>query len=272
MAISIVSGSPQVVWMPIKPSATVYVGSLVSIDQSALDEGVVVRPVAVGASNTTNKDVPLGVCVGTNNKNPVYSSTYLAEYITDPGVTGLRANTAEYVGVEGPWPGGEKRAMVQVALIGPGTVLRAPIRVTAVGTLLSELTSSAGNANGLTVTTGACNFTPVANLCTVYCRAGANAGQYRITDDTSTTVATWDVQMLSTTATTGETYVRVPMRHHGVSYVLIGDGTVASFVDASASPATNYDIIHVVRLDLREKGNEYVEFMFDGDTFCSARA
>lgn len=267
-----VLGTPQLVWMPIKPAATIYVGSLVCVDQSALDEGLVVRPVAAGASDTTNKDIPFGVCVGTNNRTPLYSATYQAEYITDPGATGVRSNTAEYVNVEGPWAKGDKVAMVQVALIQPGMMLRAPIRVGAIGTALTELTSSAGNANGLTVTTGACNFTPVANLCTIYCRAGVNAGSYRITDDTSTTVAAWDVEMMNTTAGTGETYVRVPLRTNGVSYVKIGDGTVASFVDASASPATDYDIIHVTRLDLREKGREFVEFYFDGDAFCTARA
>lgn len=270
--IEVVGGGLQKVWMPIKPSATIYVGSLVCIDQSALDEGLLVRPLAAGASNTTNKDRPLGICVGTNMKNPVWSSTYLAEYITDPGVTGVRSNTAEYVGVEGPWAKGDKCAMVEVQLIGPGTVLRAPIRNNAIGTAISSLTSTTGNANGLTVTTGACDFTPVANLCTIYCRSGANAGQYRITDDTSTTVATWDVEMLATTATAGETYVRVPLRTHGVSYVQFGDSTVCSYLNASKTPATDYDIIHVVRLDLSVAGREYVEFMFDGDAFCSARA
>jgi len=270
--ISVVHGSPQTIWAPIKPSATVYEGSIVSVDQSALDEGVVVRPTGVGVSNTTNKDMPLGVVVGTNRKIPVYSSTYNANYITDTGVTGLRTDATEYVGVEGPWGKGDKRAMVQVALIDPCTILRAPIRNNAIGTAITELTSSAGNANGLTVTTGACDFTPVANLCSIYARSGVNAGTYRITDDTSTTVAAWDVQMLSTTATTGEKYVRVPLRHHGVSYVTIGDGTVASYIDASISPATNYDIIHVLRLDLSTAGNEYAEFRFDADAFSTNRA
>jgi len=270
--ISIVGDAPQLIWATIKPSATIYVGSLVSIDQSALDEGFVVRPIAAGASNTTNKDMPYGVCVGTNRKIPVYSSTYNAEYITDPGVTGVRTDTTEYVGVEGVYGKGSKQAMVQIALIDANTVLRAPIRNNAIGTAISELTSSAGNANGLTVTTGACDFTPVANLCTIYARSGVNAGQYRITDDTSTTVAAWDREMLSTTATTGEKYVRVPLRPQGVSYITIGDGTVASYIDASKTPATDYDIVHVVRLDLSTAGNEYAEFKFDADAFSTARA
>lgn len=269
--IEIIGGPLQVTWVPIKPSATVYVGSLVSVDFSALDEGVIVRPTAVGVSNTTNKDVPMGICLGTNRIDPVFSSTYLAEYVTDEGVTGLRTSTVNYGMVEGPWPH-EKRAMVAVGIIGPQTLLRAPIRNAAIGTTVTELTSSAGNANGLTVTTDACDFTPVANLCTIYCREGVNAGQYRITDDTSTTVAAWDVQMLNTTVGVGEKYVRVPLRHHGVSYVVIGDGTVASFISSASTPATNYDIIYVVQLNLEEAGKEFVDFRFDADTFCTARA
>lgn len=270
--ISVVGGGLQKIWVPLKPGVTIYVGSLVSIDFSALDEGVIVRPVAQGVSNTTNKDRPLGVCVGTNRKTPLWSGTYLAEYITDPGATGVRADTTEYVGVEGPYGKGANMAMVEVQLINSTTVLRAPIKNNAIGTDITVGTSSSGNANGLTVTTGAVDFTPVANVCTIYCRSGVNAGQYRITDDTSTTVAAWDRQMLKTTATAGETYVRVPIRPHGVSYVTIGDGTVASYVDGSVTPATHYDIVHVTRLDLREAGNEYVEFCFDADTFCQNRA
>lgn len=265
-------GSPQTIWAPIKPGATVYVGSLVSIDQSALDEGFVVRPTGVGVSNTTNKDRPFGVCIGTNRRTPVYSATYQAEYITDAGATGIRTDTTEYIMPEGPWSAGEGRAMIKIAVITPSTILRMPIRNNAIGTAISTLTSTAGNANGLTVTTGACDFTPVANLCSIYARTGVNAGTYRITDDTSTTVATWDVHMKNTTATAGDTYVRVPLRTNGVSYVTIGDGTVASFIDASVSPATNYDIIHVLNLNLAEAGGEYVDFMFDADAFCTNRA
>lgn len=270
--IEIVSGCIDVKWFPIKPGATIYRGSLVCVDQSALDEGVVIREQADGASNTTNKDVPLGVAIGFNLRTPTFSSTYLADYITDAGATGIRSSTTEFTGVEGPWAKGEKRAMVQVAIIGPGTVLKAPIRNNAIGTSLSTLTSTAGNANGLTVTTGACDFTPVANLCSIYARTGPNAGIYRITDDTSTTVATWDVEMPATTAGVGDTYVRVPLRHHGVSYVRIGDDTVASYINASETPATNYDIIHVLELNLEESGKEFAKFYFDSDNFSSARA
>lgn len=260
------------IWVTINAGQTIYMGSIVGLDFSAITEtGVTVREQADGTNNVSNiGDRPWGVAIGHNLINPVFSSTYLAEYITDEGATSIRSSTTKYRAVPGPWPF-EGRAMVEIALITQSTLLRAPIRSTAIGTNITELTSTAGNANGLTVTTNATQFTPVNGMDTIYCRSGANAGQYRITNDTSTTVAAWDVEMLQTTAATGETYVRAPLRV-GVSYVRLGDDTVCSFLDASETSASNYDIIHVTKLDLAEAGNEYCEFYFDGDLFGSVRA
>lgn len=265
--------APPAVWMPIKPAATIYVGSIVCIDQSALDEGVICRGIADGAADTSNKDRPFGVCVGTNLYNESYDSTYKTNKIVCAAAAGPHTNTTDYRNVEGPWSKGDSgsRAMVKVEMITPSTVLRAPIFNAAVGTAPTLLTVTTGSSDGLGVTTGACDFTPVANLSTVYYRKGANAGVYRITDDTSTTVLTHDVATPYDIAV-GDTAVRVPLRHSGVSYVRIGDDTCASFIDCSQTPATNYDVIHVVRLDLSEAGSEFVDFMFDGDHFATARA
>ena len=40
----------------------------------------------------------------------------------------------------------------------------------------------------------------------------------------------------------------------------------------TTDPDDDYFFINVLRLDLTEKGNEYVEFMFNFDNFCAARA
>jgi len=267
--IKIISGSPQKIWVPVNPGATVFVGSIVSFDSTA--EGVVIREQADGAADTTNKDVPFGVVTGTNRRTPLWNATEHAHYIVGEAVTAIRTSATEYVGVEGPWGKGDNRAMVQVELIDSSTILKAPFFDDAVGTALSVLTSTTGNASGLTVTTNECDFTPVANLATIYCRSGLNAGTYRMTTDTSTTVAVWDSEMLNTTATAGETYVRAPVRV-GRSYVRIGDDTVSSYINASETQATNYDIIWVIHLDLSTAGEEFCLFRFDGDHFCSARA
>lgn len=259
-------------WYAVKPGATVYMGSLVTIDQSALDEGVIVRGQADGVSDTTNKDRPLGVVVGHNLKNePSFDATYKTQALVDEGATSPLTSTTEFANLGGEFSKGEKRLMVKVQLIGPNTVLSAPIYNDAVGVAPSLLTSTAGSANGETVTTNACDFTPVADLNSIYCRTGVNAGIYRVTDDTSTTVAAWDVYMNGTTATVGETYVRVPVRK-GQSYVRFGDDTVCSYLNCSETSAIHYDIIHVQELNLAEAGKERVTFVFDSDAFSTNRA
>lgn len=267
-----VLGNPHKIWVPLKPSATVYVGSIVSVDLSALDEGVAIMEQADGVSNTTNKDVPFGVVVGHNLKTPVFDTTYKADKITDGGPTAPHGSTTEYVGTgASPYGFADRLPMVEIALIFPNTLLRAPIYNDAVGTAPTLLTATNTSADGLGITTNACEHTPVANLSTMYCRTGANAGQYRITDDTSTTVATWDVAMVNDIAI-GDTFVRVPLRPFGLSYVRLGDDTVCSYINSSETPATDYSVIHVVRLDLSQAGKEYAEFYFDADNFSTARA
>ncbi len=257
----------QLTWVPIKLGATIYVGSIVCDDFSALatDEGVIVRGQADGIGDVTNKDTPLGVVIGTNLRTPVYDKTYLTNRITDEGAAGAATSTVDYQGVEGGYLKGEKRAMVQIALIDSTTVLEAPIRNAAIGTNPSLLTSTTSGSK-ITMTTNACDFTSVEGLGTIFFRSGANAGQYRITDNTSTTVAEYDRQTSGDSAV-GDTAVRVPVRPYGLSYVRFGDNTVCSFLDCSETPASNYDIINVKKLDLRVAGEEKVIFTFAPQTF-----
>lgn len=268
--ISIVHGSPQTVWVPVVNSTTVYVGGLVAIDASAPTEGVTVLPDASGVWNETNYDLPWGVCIGTNRYAPTYSPTYLTDYITCPGATDPHDGASvDYRMVEGPWAKGDPIAMVKVAIIGPGTVLRAPIRNAAIGTAPTVVTVTTGNTDGLGCTTGAVDFTPDGNpLSTFYFRSGNNAGAYRILDSNSTTVHTWDSATRFDIAV-GDTGLAVPLRTHGLSSVMF-DATTAMFIDCADAPVlagTNRWCINVLRLDLREAGNEYCEFMFYGNHF-----
>ena len=267
----VVHGSPQMIWCTIKPTVTIYTGSLVCIDLSGLDEGVIVRGQADGAADTTNKDCPLGVVVGNNLRKPLWDDTYKASYITEGAAAAPHTSTTEFVNMGGAYSKNEKRGMVQVAVITPHTVLRAPIYNNAVGTAPTLLTVTTGSADGLSCTTNATQNTPVADLDTIYFRTGANAGLYRITDDTSTTVRTWDVATNNDVAV-GDTAVNVPVRHCGFSYVRFGDDTVCSYLNCSETAATDYDVINVMRLDLEVAGQEYVEFSFGGDHFDLLRA
>lgn len=262
-------------WVPVDTGATVYVGSIAGLDYSDIADavGVTVWDQADGASNTSNiGDIPFGVVIGTNLRTPAYDSTAKAHYITAGTATSPRTSSSvEYVGVEGPFSKGENRAMVKLDLIGPHSKLRAPLYNNAVGTAPTLLTCTTGDAQGDAVTTNATQYTPVDNMSTIYCRSGANAGIYRITSNTSTTAHTWNVDMNAATAV-GDTFVSVGLRPFGTSFVRFGDDTYCSYINVSETPATNYTIIHVTKLDLSVAGKEYCEFYFDADVFATARA
>ena len=115
------------------------------------------------------------------------------------------------------------------------------------------------------------DFTPVADLCTAYCRTGANMGMYRISDNTSKTSITFDVAFPYDIAV-NDTFVYVPMRACGPSYVQFD--AEATYIEggSSASLATNYFVIDVIRLDLKESGKETCLFRFNVDHFAKARA
>lgn len=271
--ITVSHGSPYSVWVPVDTSATVYVGSLVCWDVSDTSlvsfEGVIVREQADGIANVTNYDYPFGCVIGTNEKNPRFSTTYKTEYITQGGAADPHDGaTREYVGVEGPWSKGDQTAMVKVAVITASTILRAPIYNNAVGTAPTELVITTGSTDGLSATsTTTTDFTPIAGYQTVYCRKGGNAGIYRVDDTASTTAHAWDTAMPADVVI-GDVFVKVPVRV-GLSKVRFGDNTACSYINCSETPDGNFDNIQVTRLDLREQGKEFAEFFFDPGTLAT---
>jgi len=269
MGIEVVQGSPQTIWCPMEDAVTLYVGGMVMHDTTGPLHGVEPLDAAAGAFNLTNSDAPFGVVIGTNRKNPVYNTTYNAEYITSPAAADAHDGASiDYVGVEGVWAKGDPIPMVKVAIITPCTVLRAPLYATAYGTAPALLTATAITAAGLGCTTNAIDFTNEAQMSTIYCRKGANAGSYRITDTTSTTVHTWTIAMRNEVAI-GDTFVAVPLRFQGFSTVQFD--VAATYLECDTTPAvagTNLWGINVLRLDLSEPGKEYCEFMFGSGHFA----
>ena len=267
---SIIKDAGEKIWVPVQPAATLYNGQLVAVDSTALADGISGLAVAAGASNTTNYDIPFGVVVGNNLKTQLYNTTYKTNYITAPAAGSSHGDVTEYAMTDGVY-GKPKQAMVLVELIkGTNTTIRGNIYNAATGTAPTLLTATVASTDGLGTTTNATQFTPVANLDTIYCRSGANQGQYRIIDTTSTTVHTW-TQAMTYDIAIGDTFVAVPLRMFGSTYMQLS-ATVSLWVEASAAASTNYFIIEVERLDLSVAGQEYVEFRFNADNFCFARA
>ncbi|MDD5722713.1 MAG: hypothetical protein PHY29_03110 [Syntrophales bacterium] len=265
--------SPFKRWVPLSgDAATVfYEGSIVTMVKASQDltqDGVLLIGNAVGIADTTAFKVPYGLVLGFNAMQPTFSSG--RQTMTAVASASQHASTAEYLGGSnnvGVIDDGRPKA--EVAIIDPGTYIKMPIWNGTWGTAITVGTVSTASTTGAGFTSSTVSdYTPVAGLCTVYCRSGLNKGVSRVTSDTSTTVKTvfdyfkYDIAI-------GDTFVSVPLRE-GPSYIQI-DAT-ATFIDASASPATNYYIVDVVELNLATAGQEYAIFRFQPDQFSFARA
>lgn len=271
MGFQVAHDTPQTTWCQMLYTDTLYVGQLVRVT----DEGARPMAQASGVGDQTNanlirtNNIPFGVVIGTNNKTPLFSTNYNAEYITSASPL---ASTNEYVGVEGVWPKGGREAMVKVALIHPSTVLRGTIFRASNGTALQVGSTTAGNGSsaGTSVTTtvsigrgGSTGITKTFE--TVYNRTGANQGSYRVLDSNSSTALTWDTPLYSP-STLGDTWVAVNgLRPFGFSHMQVD--SEAMFIDGSADASANYFSVNVIRLDLTTQGSEYAEFCFGADSF-----
>lgn len=252
MGFEVVHDANQAIWCPVINTDTLYVGQVVI----AGNEGVAPLAAATGAGDTTAKQIPFGVVIGTNRKTPVFSAAYGAEYITY--VAASSATAEDYVMVEGPWAKGDKVAMVKVIPITAQTVLKAPLYTATLGTGLTV-----GTLSGTPTTLGGTSSAVIAgldSLGTMFVRSGGLAGSYRVTDDTSTTAITWDGE-LNAAPLAGDTMVRVNLRPQGLCNMQIG--TEGLFVDVNADVSAHYFALDVLRLDLSTAGSEYVEFRFN---------
>ena len=273
MSFSVVENPVRTIWVPVEPSETLYMGAIASIDIATPLEGVQPMPVAADAGNTTNKDIPLGVVVGMNSTaaNRLYSTTYNSEYITQVAAGAVYGSSVNYVGVEGEWARGDRQAFVQIAVIGPNTVLRGSIFNGAYGTAPTEVTVSTGSGgDGIGCTTSAADVATVANFATIYARTGGNRGIYRTLTSASDTTHTWVKAMPTDMAVGDKAVVINGLRPYGPARMQID--SEATYIDCSEALTTNYFDIVVLRLDLAESGKETVDFMFGGDNFCAKRA
>lgn len=264
------------VWMPLSgDAATVfYEGSIVTTVKANKDvtqDGLLLMGAAVGVADKTAFKVPFGLIQGFNTYpgNEAYSSGRL--YATAVASASAHAATTQYIDgmSEHTAPGSvDGRPHAKVAIICPSTYIKMPIFNAAFGTAITvgTVTTASTTGAGFTSSTVA-DYTPVAGLCTTYCRTGANRGVYRVTSDTSATVKTvydyfkYDIAL-------GDTFVSVPLRL-GTCYIQLD--AASQYIEASASPATNYYIVDVVELNLSTAGEEYAIFKFQTNQFDLAR-
>ena len=264
MGFSIVQGSPQKIWVPVEPGEALYTGAIVAVDTATPLEGVRPMPVAAGASNATNKDVPFGIVCGNNST----SETTPENLITQVAAGAVYESTTSYRGLEGPFINGDPQAYVEIELIDPSCVIRGPIFDTTEGTIVTPVTVTVGSGtDGIGCTTGAATVATVADFSTIHPRSGKNKGVYRTLTSASTTAHTWLKAMYGDMEVGDTAIVLNGLRPYGLCKMQID--SEALFVDANAALTSHNFHVIVTRLELSEPGNEFVEFRFDGDNFCS---
>jgi len=269
----VISGTPNKKWFPVNmvsSASTLYVGQLTQFPIA--DNGLAPLAAATGAADTSGKQVIHSVVTGTNDLSPTFDATY-GQYITAVDTLALQGARKQF-GAEGMFVKGDPQALVEVDLITAETEIQANVggSATVKTTAPTLLTVTTGSATGAGFTSNATQFTPVAQLCTVYCRTGANAGIYRISLGTSTTVFTFTTLWPKAIAV-GDTFVAVPYRL-GMCYANINttSGALGLWLNGTALDATNSFIINVLKMDLSEAGKETINFRFHSVHFDLTRA
>jgi len=272
MSFNVVQGAVDEFWCATDGTSKYYVGQLVSFgaaSKAATPGTVVPLAVPAGAADTTNFQIPAGVVTGINTRNPARDAT--TGLVAETAVVTQAAQLARDWALNGGmYAVGDPQMLVKVALINSCSLIEGPIYDGAYKTVCTTTTDTGGaDTTGYTSagTQGAVTFTPVASICTIYCRSGANAGLYRTTSDTSTTAAVvttgfpYDVVL-------GDVFVRVPLKQ-GLSEIYIGGPGL--YIDQGLTASNNFQVI-VKDMDLAVSGSEKARFWFTGDHFCNERA
>jgi|TARA_Y100000310_G_scaffold266592_1_gene278147 hypothetical protein len=255
----------QRIWAPVDAVDIYRVGMLVGWEAGAYD-GIVNAGAAGAGPDATTKICGIIEAVDERDPTHVSNTTAVGNQVT--GVVTAAAQEARELGFSsdrGSWIYGDKSVHVKVALLTPWTKVKVPLFNAAYGTAPTLLTNTVADATGISGTvTNACDFTPVADTCSMYCRTGLSEGQQRVTDDTSTTTPTND-QAFSKGTAIGDTFVRVPGRTFGES--ALATDAEALYFDVAQTSDDNHWIFNVLEMNLQNAGEEHVIGFFDYQHF-----
>lgn len=230
-----------------KVSADCYAGQLLRWD---VNGGGTVEPVAVAGAGPDTTSYIAGICTGVVT-SPTYNATYRGDLCTyDTTQATLVAN--DPVGA----------AEVQVTLVTPTTLLKAPIVKDTIGTNAERKACTTGSSDGLTLVVAAIDTT-VSQYSTVYNSIGANVGEYRKVTTGATTTQTVLVPFQYDIAV-GDTFC--------IANVVEGNAHIdfeSQFqgIDSSAA-LSNYYTVTVHELNLKEAGKEYAVFSINPRHFA----
>ena len=225
-----------------------YIGQIMRWDVSA---GGIVEPCAVAAAGPDTTSYIAGIVSGVIT-SPSYNATYRGDKATyDASMANQLLNSPV-----GP-------ARVKLDLVTPTTLIKAPIVKDTIGTAPATVAVTTAQAAGLVVTTTTTIDTSVSQYSTVYCRSGANKGQYRKVTTGATTDQT--VLLAFTYATVvGDVFV--------VANIVEGAARIdldSQFQGIDSSDAlTYYYSVYVHELNLETAGEEYAIFSFNPRHFA----
>lgn len=245
------AGAPVV--RRLQTGVTMYVGNFVMSNRAAGAGGHV--ELAVVASEAFEDDQPLlgfVSAIADASRTYVAASSGTAQYGDRSTYTTTQATVAANVG-PGLSGGGEVDVTLAIPL---QTLIRAPIYNTVWGTALTECTVTTASSNGTTVTHANDTVTDIADdLATVYCRSGANRGQYRVVTTPGANAQVVTVPFPYAIAV-GDVFV--------VASCVLGLGGMdfTTYIDAidGNNDLNAYYSVYYHEINLEETGKEYAVF------------
>jgi hypothetical protein len=224
--------------------ATLYGGQLCQYSGAAGGQVIPVAAAAAGPDTTVVAGIVLGAAKNTSPGTSIYSSTYNGDTITfDVTQATVVANSP--VGA----------AIAQIQTLTPNSLIKAPVVKDTVGTAPECKACTTGSSDGLTFVVPTIDTT-VSGYSTVYCRTGANRGEYRVVTTGATTTQTVVIPFTNDIAI-GDTFCIANIKE-GLSH--ISWDSLFLGVDSSYDPSSNYFVAIVHELNLEVAGREYVTF------------
>jgi len=225
-------------------AANCYQGQLLKYDA---DAGGLVEPVAAAQDLPEDVTVIAGICLGpgryTSPGTSLYDSTYKGDLITyDTTQATLAVN--DPVGA----------AIVEMQVLTPNSLIKAPIVKDTIGTAPECKACTTGSSDGSTFVVATIDTT-VSQFSTVYCRKGANRGEYRKVTTGATTTQTVLVPFTNDIAVGDEFCIVNVVRGNA----FIDFDTQFQGIDSSAALSNAYSAI-VHELNLEVAGQEYCTF------------
>jgi len=201
---------------------------------------------AAAAEAFENDIVPIGICAGVVDPSRTYNTTY-------------RGNSSTYTTTQATILANGMPGRVQVVLARPfDTLIKGPICYTAYGTAPTVLTNTTASAGGVLVTHAGEAITDTADdLCTVYCRTGANRGLYRVVTTGATGSQTVTIPFPNAIAI-GDTFVKVActLGYGGLNII-----STADCIDGD-NALSYYYAVYYHEINCEVAGQEYAIFSF----------